>query len=279
MSKVSAEAKKRYAEKIKEYKQKIESLQEKAKGLLFVIKTNQNGVNYKKLNLANNNLNILSYYILMNELSESLLGIKNDAFLNEARKSYYKSLIYLEEILGTGVDVPFSDYEDRLETISAFDDKSRYKLVTKLGFSLDSVEESFGENSKWKWSFVELEGRYAAVTKNLIDMKTFIGKMDPRIDGYTERMAHLNLAKKLLSRAADRYREKYELSTHHFDDMKRAIRYLGALRRMHIILSESAQMDVIKRKMEIWKNKMESDIKKAELAARKERLSRNRIKK
>ncbi len=271
MAKVSAEAKKRYSEKIKEYKNKIELMLQFEKGTLQQIKNNIPGSNYKRLSLSNNSLNILSNYILMNELSVSLLGIKNDAYLNEARKCCYKSIIYLEEVVSTGIDVPFSDYEEGLNSIAAFSDKSRYQLLVKLGFSLDSVKEGFGENSKWKWSFVELEGRYAVVAKNMLDMKTFIGKLDPRIEGYSERLAHLNLAKRLLDNAANRYREKYELSTHHFDDMKLAINYLSALRRLHILLSESDEMDVIKRKIEIWKNKMESDMKKAELAAKRER--------
>ncbi len=271
MAKVSAEAKKRYSEKIKEYKNKIELMLQFERGTLQQIKNNIPGANYKRLSLSNNSLNILSNYILMNELSVSLLGIKNDGYLNEARKCCYKSIIYLEEVVSTGIDVPFSDYEEGLNSISAFSDKSRYQLLVKLGFSLDSVKEGFGENSKWKWSFVELEGRYAVVAKNMLDMKTFIGKLDPRVEGYSERLAHLNLAKRLLDNAANRYREKYELSTHHFDDMKLAINYLSALRRLHILLSESDEMDVIKRKIEIWKNKMESDMKKAEIAAKRER--------
>ncbi len=276
MAKISAEAKKRYSEKIKEYKNKIELMLQFEKGTLQQIKSNIPGSNYKRLSLSNNSLNILSNYILMNELSVSLLGIKNDAYLNEARKCCYKSIIYLEEVVSTGIDVPFSDYEEGLNSISAFSDKSRYQLLVKLGFSLDSVKEGFGENSKWKWSFVELEGRYAVVAKNMLDMKTFIGKLDPRIEGYSERLAHLNLAKRLLDNAANRYREKYELSTHHLDDMKLAINYLSALRRLHILLSESDEMDVIKRKIEIWKNKMESDMKKAELAAKRERAKQFR---
>ena len=111
----------------------------------------------------------------MSSLSLSFLGVKNEAYLNEARKCIYKAIIYLEEIVSGLVDAPFSDYEAGLETISAFSDESRYNLVRKMGFTIDSLEEGFGENSKWKWSFVELEGRFAAVAKNLLNLKTFVG--------------------------------------------------------------------------------------------------------
>ena len=53
----------------------------------------------------------------MNSLSLSFLGVKNEAFLNEARKCIYKALIYLEEIVSPIIDAPFSDYEQGLETI------------------------------------------------------------------------------------------------------------------------------------------------------------------
>ena len=46
------------------------------------------------------------------------------------------------------------------------------------------------------------------------------------------RMAHLALVKELLQVAADRYREKYELSTQRIDDIKIGINYLSAVRRL-----------------------------------------------
>jgi len=162
------------------------------------------------------------------------------------------------------VDAPFSDYEPGLEAISSFSDEARYNLMRKMGFAIDSLEEGYGDNSKWKWSFVEMEGRFAAVAKNLLNLKTFVSAMDPRAEGYSARMAHLALARELLQQAADRYREKYELSTLRIDDIKAAINFLAAVRRLHIVLGESDQADVIKKKADIWRTKMENDLKKAE---------------
>jgi hypothetical protein len=131
--------------------------------------------------------------------------------------------------------------------------------MRKLGFTIQSVENDFGDNTKWRWSFVELEGRYAVVCKNIIDMKQLLAKLDPRVEGYESRVAHLKLAKQLLQRAADRYREKYEISTTRIDDFKLAIEFLGALRRLHVVLGEADNAEVVKRKMDVWKSKMETD--------------------
>jgi hypothetical protein len=151
-----------------------------------------------------------------------------------------------------------------LAAIESFSDESRYSFVRKLGFAIESLKEGFGENSKWKWSFVELEGRFAVVAKNLLNLKTLISGMDPRAEGYSARLSHLSLVKELCQQAADRYREKYELSTMRIDDIKAGINFLTALRRLHVVLGESDQAEVVKKKAEIWRTKMENDLKKAD---------------
>jgi hypothetical protein len=264
MKKPSDEARRRYTEYIQGYKNSIEAALNKEKTVKEVIARNPSGAAYQKLTLAEENLNLVATYHLMSSLSLSFLGVKNEAFLNEARKCIYKALIYFEEIVSAYVDAPFSDYEPGLETISAFSDENRYNLMRKMGFTIDSLEEGYGDNSKWKWSFVELEGRFAAVAKNMLNLKTFMSGMDPRSDGYSARIAHLAMARELLQTAADRYREKYELSTLRIDDIKAAINFLSAVRRLHIVLGESDQADVVKKKSDIWRTKMENDLKKAE---------------
>ncbi len=270
IKKPSDEARRRYAEYIQDYKNSILSTLNNEKTLKEVIARNPAGGGLQKLLLAEENLNLVASYLLMSSLSQSFLGVKNEAFLNDGRKCIYKAVIYLEEVVSASVDAPFSDYEEGLEAISSFSDENRYNLVRKMGFAIDSLEEGYGDNSKWKWSFVEMEGRFAAVAKNLLNLKTFVAGMDPRSEGYSARMAHLALARELLQGAADRYREKYELSTLRIDDIKAAINFLSAVRRLHIVLGESDQADVIKKKTDIWRTKMENDLKKAEEKPRRE---------
>ncbi|TVQ39998.1 MAG: hypothetical protein EA384_05355 [Spirochaetaceae bacterium] len=263
MARISNEAKQRYSEKVKEYKQRIDQFLHHEKLVQQSLPADENGAHYKRLTLADDRLNLASYYLLLNRISVALLGVKNDAFLNDARKSCYQSIIFLEQVVTSLIDAPYSDYSERLDLIADYPDSRRYALARKLGFTIQSVEDDFGDNSKWRWSFVELEGRYATVTKNLINMKTVIAGMDPRVEGYEARVGHLALAKELLQRAADRYREKYELSTLRIDDFKLAIAYLAALRRIQMMLGETQQSDVIKKKIDVWKSKMETDERKA----------------
>jgi hypothetical protein len=262
MGKISDEAKRHYFEKVKEYKQVLDTILKREKYLLSLTEKDPATAAYKKLTLADENLNLASYYILLNEISMSLLSIKNENYLNEARKICYKSIIHLEDTVSNFIDVPYSDYKDKAEEIAGFEDEKRYELVKKLGFTINAVEDGFGANSKWKWSFVELEARFATVAKNLLNMKTLISGMDPRVAGYEARLNHLNLVKESLVKAADRYREKYELSTLRLDDFKLALGYLGAARRLFALLGEAENAETTKKKIEVWSQKMEADDKK-----------------
>jgi len=295
MEKISSEAKKRYSERINEYKERIEQIEGKNRELAASIRKTSKSqgltsgqyrggqvtdldalkeVNSERFRLAYQCLNIVSYYNLMNALSLSLLGIKNESFLNDARKACYKSIIYMEESVSPYIDAPFSDYQQGVDSLQDFDDKEKYSFLCKLGFSIDSVMENFGAGSKWKWSFVELQGRYAVISKNLLNLKTFIAQLDPRVEGYSERLAHVQLVKRLLQQSADRYREKYELSTMGLDDIKKAIFFLASIKRLHTLLGEIEEAEVVKKKIEIWKAKMEDDQKKREIAQKMEKLKR-----
>jgi hypothetical protein len=264
MGKISQVAKGLFDERVQEYKQTIEETLQREKLVQASVEKETIRGEYKKVAMADERLNLASLYLLLNRLSLSLLGVKNDGFLNDARKSCYQSVIYLEDVVSGIIDAPFSEYSERLEAIEELPDEQRYRLAQKMGFTIQSVEEDFGDNNKWKWSFVELEGRSTTVTKNLMNLKTMIAGLDPRVAGYEARLVHLQFVKDLLQRSADRFREKYELSTSRIDDFKQAISFLSALRRIHTLLGEGGQGDIVKRKIDVWKAKMEDDEKRLE---------------
>jgi hypothetical protein len=268
VGKISAQAKEQYAEKLKEHKLELENLREKEASLSAKARSSREQSGLLNIEAADVNLNAVSYYVLMNNLSVALLGIKNDAYLNEARKTCYKSIINLENSVSNYIDVPFSEYEGRLEKIAPYTEDRRWALIKKMGFSIQAVKDGFGENTKWKWSFVEIEGRFAVVAKNLMDLKSLMSGLDPRAEFYQERYAHLKLVKRLLQSSADGYREKYELSTLRIDDFKVAINYLGSLRRLNALVGEPEEANELKRKIDIWKTKMDQDLKKKESSAK-----------
>ncbi len=267
MAKISSDDRRVYLEKSNHYKEAAEAYLLREKSILSVMDKDANGAAYKRLNLADEMLNLASNYVVMHGISVAMLGVKNEEALNEARKALYKSVIYLEEVVTGLVDVPYSDYEGKLAEIASYDATKRYALIRKLGFAIRLVEDAYGDNTKWKWSFVELEARFAAVAKNIFDLKNAVANLDPRAADYEVCVYHLRTIKKLLMQAADRYREKYELSTNRFDDFKQAIAFLNALRRIHVLVGDREEAETVKKKADIWSAKLETDQKKKEEGA------------
>jgi hypothetical protein len=264
MGKITQEQRNRYFEKVKEHRKTIEAGLAKEKTLLDLLANDDAGAGYKRLKLSNDALDLCSWYMLVNSLSVSLLSIKNEDYLLEARKTLVRAIKYLEDTVSNYIDVPFSDYEAKLEEIKDFDPEGRFRLLRKLGFAAQSLEEAFGENSKYSASFIEVWGKIATVGKNLVNLKTAIPDMDFSSPARPIVMGHLGLVKQLLQRSADKYREQYELYTHKVQDFRAAVIYLQALRRIHIVLSERDEAETLKRKVEIWSTKLEADLKKAE---------------
>jgi hypothetical protein len=262
MAKTSTNEQSRYLERTKSFREAIEAILKREKETLSQLHQNSDEAAMKLLGLAEDMLDLTSNYIVLHGVSQAIVGTKDENALNDARKSVLRAITYMEGVVSNWVDVPFSDYEDRLTGIAAMGAADRYRLVSKMGLTIRLLEDAFGENSKWKWSFVEFEGRFATVTKNILDLKKAMANTDPRSPDYEPTMYHLRLTKKLLSQAADRYREKYEVSTKNIDDLKLAIVYLSALRRFSLVLGNREEEEQIKKKQNSWVTRFEADLKK-----------------
>ncbi len=249
-----------YTARVHEYDQIINGLLKHEQNMLTLLKKDSFGTAYKKMVLIDDMIYLTTVYIAKFKLSVVLLGGKNENILNEARKTLYKPIIYLEEIVTNFIDAAYTEYEEQVNEIANITEKQRYYLIRKLGLAISLVIDAYGGNTKWRWSFVEIEGRFATVAKNIINMKEAAAiLLDPRSDNYDTVVYHLRLVKKLLQQSADRYREKYEIATNVITDFKMAIQFLEAVRRMHLMLNEHREADEVKRKLEIWKEKMEKD--------------------
>ncbi len=265
MAKVTDEARQMYGEQVASYQQQIDALLIREKNMLMMIEKDSMGASYKKLMLTDEMLYLSTLYLSKHSLSVSVLGVKNEDALNDARKSLYKAVIYLEEVVSNFIDVPFTDYADKVDEIKNLPQSKRYLLVRKLGLAIRLVMDAYGDNTKWRWAFVELEARFATVAKNILDLKTASKDgLDHASPDYDDTVYHLRLVKRLLGQAADRYREKYELSTGRIDDFRLGISYLLALRRIHLILNERNEAEEAKKKADVWKDKMEKDHKRSE---------------
>ena len=253
--------KKRFSVEVAYLKNKIDEINQKMKHL--EIKKDENE-NLNKIRIASHHVDLVSIYCAMTDLSLSLLGYKNESYLDKGRKSLYKSIISLEAVVSNYIDMPLGENYELLKSLDSFSDAERIKLVRKIGYTVSLLADRYGENSKWKWSFVEIEGRFSVIAKNLFDFRTFQAKNDPREEGFNERYDYLYLVKEFLIKASNRYREKYELTNQTADDMKKAIDYLKALKRIHILFNESEEVQNVGKRIELWAQKFETDLKAKE---------------
>ena len=262
MAKITNEDRELFKKEAKQYEDLIKAELDKEKEMLATMKGDAVGVEYKKLILAEQMIYIATLYNAINSASVKILDVKNNDALNEGRKILYKSIIYLEEIVTNIINAAQSDVSEKLEAIANTPLEKRYFLIRKLGLAIQMIIDAFGDNSKWKWSFVELEGRFAVVAKNFYDFKEYIkAYFDPNNPDNENSILYLRLIRTLLDKSANAYRDKYELSSRRLDDMKNAINFLLARRRVSVALSESEDAEELKKKAMTWKEKMEADQK------------------
>ena len=263
MAKVMTENRELCEIKCEPYKKMIKEATERENQVLAAISKDATGAEYKKLDLCDEMIGVATYYIQINALTVELVNTKDNEALNNARKMLYKAIIYLEEVVSATVDATIADLEEKLATIENASVEKRFYLIRKLGLCIDLLIEAFGENSKWKESFVELRGRFATVAKNLLDLKKATKDyFDPNSPDYDNSVLYIRLIRKLYDQSATAYRDKYELASHRIDDMRMAIQFLSGARRVAIALGDSEEAEEIKKKAGVWKQKVEADQKR-----------------
>lgn len=261
MAKVSKEAKHLYSEKISEYKRSLEETAKKVNQMKLILQRDDSGAAYKRLLIADESMKQVSLYCIMNQLSLDLLGIKNEFFINEARKACYESVILLESVFSDLINAPFADYKDNLLEIATYPVDSKYNLLKKLGFSITMVKDAFGENSKWKNSFTDLEARHAIVANNSIDFKHIVKELDPRErELFALHISFIEMTIRALNDAANNYRLRYELTTSKIDDFRKAILLLATLRRLYSYIGKKKELSEVQKKIDVWKAKLQSDM-------------------
>ncbi len=260
MAKITEADRSKYLEEINIYKNKIDEISKKIKSNAIEMSKDKTREPYLRIDTANNYMNQISIYCGMNLISIDLLEVKNNSFLEKARQLIYEALMNLEKVVTNYVDVPFSDYEGLLEKISDITDFDKLNLVKKLGLSIDLVIDGFGENTKWKWSFAELDARFSVIAKNLFDLKRYQKLDDPRESGYKERKEHLQIVLQSMQLASQHYREKYEFSTKDIEDLKKAIDLQRGMLRVCQLVNEFERAENCKKQIDVWNTLLEKKL-------------------
>jgi hypothetical protein len=251
-----------YDQKIKSYEENIRKLQKLEPVILKECRKTPANAAEKLFTLADKMLNLASNYMAINGICRSILNLREEESLNEARKAISKAIIYMENIVTGKVDVPFSEYEKNLAELSTVNSEKKYYMARKIGAAIDLLKFGYGNNTKWRWSFVDIEARFTIVVKNLLDLKQALSGADPSSPDYTPMLYHIRLIKDLLSQQAARFQERYSLVSKSISDIEHAMSFLSVLRNLHSLLGEKFEVEETKKKYNVLLAVHEAEINK-----------------
>ncbi len=217
---------------------------------------------YIQFKICEKLLDIIELYLKIHDTHMRIIGLKHENSLDEARKKTMEIFIRLESLTSNIIDLELSEVVKKQKTFALYKDAQRLELVQKALYLIDKIEKGYGENSKWIMTFVDIRGRASVVAKNLLDYIALRSKNDPREEGFNERRKLREIVEQRLIQSAKEFRERYEISGHNKEDMKKALDFLRALARMYIAENKRTELDKIKRTIVIWSEKFKKDQEK-----------------
>lgn len=260
---ISKAQKAAYNDDIKAVKIQSDELEKKARDLMQKKKSKPNLEPYYNLEIATYLLGTIELYMKMNDLSVAMLGIKNNKSLDIAKSNFSKVLLLLKETVGDEVERDsLKENEEFLYKLDRLNPRQILDFLIRVDAVFFSLKNNMGEDSKWKWLFVELQAKIAVILRNFINFSDILKYRDPREKHFRDRREHLAMAKNALEEAAKQYRTKYELSSKSREDLKKSIEILEALRKIYMTLGESNEADKLKTTIDAARFTMEAGDKK-----------------
>lgn len=264
---VDQATKKRYNERIGKHKQQIAEFEKEIAAYKKAMSNQKKLKPFFHIGSIAILLQIIKLQIEMNAISEEMMNIKNNAFLDAARKNFYKIFTELASVVKDDIDEPLDFNREELDKIAPFNPRQRLNLYRHIRSEMEQLIRAYGPNTKWLWSFPELYAKSANLGKNLIDFREVQSKRDPREEFYYDRKEMVKLIIDDLFDASCRYRDKFEISTKATSDMLMAIKLLDAMRRVAIAVKDDAMANKAKAGIESYKARIESEKEQKEKKA------------
>jgi hypothetical protein len=259
-----------YTNYVKEHQEEIDKIRARIKEVTGKMKSMRGIIGYLNVESILEYIKIIKVYLKMNDISNDMLGQKNETYLNNARKEVYKVIQLAEEIVGNDLDRSLKENEEYLLKIEKINSAQILNLLTLMQDVIARLIKGFGEGSKWKWSFVDIQGRMSIVIRNFINFSALQKTRDPRMQFFKERRDLLKLCKSNLNNAAQQFRTRYEVSTNVPADMIKSIELLSALRKINILSGEPDEAAKLKNTIDALRERLESDEKKKDKKKKKE---------
>lgn len=256
---VDQATKKLYNDRIGEHKAAIAEHEKELSAYKKAMMSNKKLKPFFHLGNVAQQLQIVKLQMEMNEISEQMMQVKNNSFLDNARKLLYKIFADLDATVKGDVDEAIDFNREELDKIAPFNPKQRLNLYRHIRKAIDRLIQAYGPNTKWIWSFPELYAKSANLGKNMIDFREVQAKRDPREEFFYDRKELVQLIVDDLMDASNRYRDKYEISTKATGDLIMAIKLLDGLRRVAVVTKDDAMAAKAKVGIESYKARIEAE--------------------
>ncbi|MBX7058269.1 MAG: hypothetical protein K1X75_09410 [Leptospirales bacterium] len=216
---VSKDQKNLFNEKVRGYRNFSEDVKKEAATLKAVARKNPRLDSYVQVRTAILSLQRSNTLVLMSRLSQEIQSIKNDSYLNEARKEIGARLGELCKLVGEDLDSGLTENSEKLEGISELSYPQRVRLVRGFRQAIENVRQAMGETSKWRWYFPDLQLKLVTLARNLMDYKKYERTRDPNDPDFEPLRDLMDFILEASQNAAQEYRSKYELSTKEVSDL------------------------------------------------------------
>ena len=215
---------------------------------------------YYRIVISNEFLELVGISCEMSGVTEKYLKRRGDEYLNEGRKAYFRALIELEKVVGDGILTSLNENKEIVGKIRAMNPKRTLILMRKLDQMLEKLEKGYGEQSKYKWSFVDMRGRYVVIFKNILNYRELLVN-DPRKEYYVENVQLIEMFQVYMQRVSERFRDKYLLATKELSDIKRAIDIQSVLKIFMGFMGLREEAELNQKTIDSWKQILEKEEK------------------
>jgi hypothetical protein len=227
---------------LEEFKNYIEELKKDVNLYKAQMKKNKATEQYYQIAIILNSIKFMNTCLAINELSNFTLNLKSETYLNLARKEAYSVISNMEKVIGSDYENGLDENRELLDAIPEFKPDHRLNFIRGFRKTVNDIIEAFGNNSKWKWSWPEIQFKIAVLAKNLFDFRAYERENDLDNPYYYTRLEHYNLIIELSNNAAQEYRSKFDLSTNDVNDLKKSIALLEMNRKIFQITGNNEDM-------------------------------------
>lgn len=255
---LTKDQKKAFDTELKDFTAYVEELRKEVNLYKIQMKKSKAMEPYYQLALVLNSIRLINTCLKVNELSVNMLQLKNENFLNIARKEVYSIISSIEKIVGSDFENGLDENRELLDTIPEFNPLQRLNFIKALRHAIKQIIDSYGPNSKWKWSWPEIHFKLAVLAKNLFDFRAYEKENDLENPNYYIRKEYYDLIIELSNHAAQEYNFKYEQSTKDVGDLRKSVALMEMNRKIFQITGDTEDLGKTKTRIEAINAKIDA---------------------